>query len=51
MPSSKRKPRRKAANVNEASEIELPDTSPTRPSAKKRKVCIVDTNPPLSHFH
>ncbi|KAL6240762.1 transcription factor [Rhinocladiella similis] len=38
MPPSKRKPRRKQADVLESSELDLPDSSPTRPSAKKRKV-------------
>ena len=40
MPPSKRKPRRKAADMNDTSEVDMPDSSPLRqPSAKKRKVC------------
>ncbi len=39
MPPSKRKPRRKAADMNDTSEVEMPDSSPLRQSsAKKRKV-------------
>ncbi|KAK5241613.1 transcription factor, partial [Exophiala xenobiotica] len=38
MPPSKRKARRKPTDLLESSELDLPDSSPTRPSAKKRKV-------------
>ncbi|KIX06177.1 uncharacterized protein Z518_04151 [Rhinocladiella mackenziei CBS 650.93] len=38
MPPSKRKARRRPADVLESSELDLPDSSPTRPSAKKRRV-------------
>ena len=38
MPSSKRKTRRKAADLHEISEPDLPESSPSRPSPKKRKV-------------
>jgi hypothetical protein len=38
MPPSKRKTRRKAADLHETSEIDLPESSPSRPSPKKRKV-------------
>ena len=38
MPSSKRKSRRKAADLHEISEPDLPESSPSRPSPKKRKV-------------
>ncbi|KIW88720.1 uncharacterized protein Z519_10766 [Cladophialophora bantiana CBS 173.52] len=38
MPPSKRKARRKPADLLESSELDLPDSSPSRPSAKKRKV-------------
>lgn len=40
MPPSKRKARRKPADPVESSELDLPDSSPTRPSAKKRKVGV-----------
>ncbi|KAH0844173.1 hypothetical protein AYO21_11529 [Fonsecaea monophora] len=38
MPPSKRKARRKPADLAESSELDLPDSSPSRTSAKKRKV-------------
>ncbi|OQV03167.1 Fork head domain-containing protein isoform 2 [Cladophialophora immunda] len=46
MPPSKRKARRKPADLPESSELDLPDSSPSRPSAKKRKV--VSLSPGLS---
>ncbi|KAI1617270.1 forkhead box protein J1 [Exophiala viscosa] len=38
MPPSKRIPRRRPADALESSELDLPDSSPSRPSAKKRRV-------------
>ena len=38
MPPSKRKTRRKVADLHETSEIDLPESSPSRHSPKKRKV-------------
>jgi hypothetical protein len=38
MPPSKRKTRRKVTDLQETSEIDLPESSPSRPSPKKRKV-------------
>ncbi|KAJ9609153.1 transcription factor [Cladophialophora chaetospira] len=38
MPPSKRKARRKPVDVPVSSDIDIPDSSPSRPSAKKRKV-------------
>ncbi|RVX70054.1 hypothetical protein B0A52_06226 [Exophiala mesophila] len=38
MPPSKRKARRKPQDLLESSEPDLPDSSPSRPSSKKRKV-------------
>ena len=45
MPPSKRKARRKPADLLESSELDLPDSSPSRPSAKKRKVGALSSNP------
>ncbi len=42
MPPSKRKARRKQADLLGSSEPDLPDSSPTRPSAKKRKVRFLE---------
>ncbi len=38
-PSSKRRNRRRAVEPQDLSDVDLPDSSPSRPAAKKRRVC------------
>jgi len=40
-PTSRRRARRKDRQLQETSDAEAPDSSPSRPSAKKRKVGVV----------
>ncbi|KAJ5105838.1 hypothetical protein NUU61_003185 [Penicillium alfredii] len=46
--SNRRRARRKEIQLQETSDAEVPDSSPSRPSTKKRKVSVVDrrTSPP-----
>lgn len=39
--SNRRRARRKEIQLQETSDAEAPDSSPSRPSAKKRKVCLL----------
>ena len=47
MPPSKRKARRKPNDLAVSSDLDLPDSSPSRPSAKKRKVGPRFLSPPI----
>jgi hypothetical protein len=45
--SNRRRARRKEIQLQETSDAEAPDSSPSRPSAKKRKVSLIRSYGPV----